>query len=145
MNGFMSPLSMQNYQGQLTALQNQISQIGQLYQQQPPQVPQQLPQPSQNVALQATRQIEYVNGMDGAKAYAIERNSSVILMDSNVNRFYAVSCDANGFKTVKSCDFTETPEEDVEGDGYATKKDFAELNKKVTELLYKIDNKGEKE
>ena len=69
-----------------------------------------------------TQSIQYVNGKQSAEGYQMPANSSVILMDSNLARFYIKQTDASGIATIKSYDFKETEEEKpVE---YVTKAEF---------------------
>ena len=76
----------------------------------------------QSFLSQPTQSIQYVNGKQSAEGYPLTANSSVILMDSNLPRFYLKQTDASGVATVKSYDFTETEEEKpVE---YVTKAEF---------------------
>lgn len=56
--------------------------------------------------------IQWVNGIEGAKAYSVFPNSNVMLMDSNRSRFYIKTADANGMCAIKIYDFqevTDTP------------------------------------
>jgi len=77
-----------------------------------PFVPQQ-PQP---------QTIQYVNGKQSAESYQMPANSSVILMDSNLARFYMKQTDASGISTIKTYDFKETEEDKpVE---YVTRAEF---------------------
>ena len=76
--------------------------------------------------LQQTQQqpqnIQYVNGKPSAESYQMAPNSSVILMDQNLPRFYMKQTDASGVATIKSYDFKETEaEKPVE---YVTKAEF---------------------
>ena len=73
-----------------------------------------LSQPQQNV--------QYVNGRQSVDSYPMSPNSSVILMDSNMPRFYLKQTDASGVATVKSYDFKETEEE--KPTEYVTKAEF---------------------
>ena len=76
----------------------------------------------QSFLSQPTQSIQYVNGKQSADSYPMSPNSSVILMDSNLPRFYLKQTDASGMATVKSYDFKETEEEKpVE---YVTKAEF---------------------
>lgn len=69
-----------------------------------------------------TQSIQYVNGRQSAENYQMGANSSVILMDSNMNRFYSKHTDASGASTIKAYDFKEAEEEKpVE---YVTKQEF---------------------
>ena len=83
---------------------------------QPQFLPQiQMPQPQ-------AQSIQYVNDIKSAESYQLAPNSSVILMDSNLSRFYLKQTDASGAATIKSFDFKETEEEKPEE--YVTKKEF---------------------
>ena len=69
-----------------------------------------------------TQTIQYVNGKQSAENYQMGANSSVVLMDSNMNRFYTKHTDASGAATIKAYDFTEVEaEKPVE---YVTKQEF---------------------
>ena len=77
--------------------------------------------PTQVNATQPT-QIQYVNNKQSAESYQMPVNSSVILMDSNLPRFYMKQTDASGIATIKSYDFKET--EDEKPTEYVTKAEF---------------------
>lgn len=61
-------------------------------------------QPAQN-------NIQYVNGLESANAYQLAPNSSILLMDSNMARFYIKQTDASGYHTIKAYDFTEVTQD----------------------------------
>ena len=67
-------------------------------------------------------QIQYVNNKQSAESYQMPVNSSVILMDSNLPRFYMKQTDASGIATIKSFDFKES--EDEKPTEYVTKAEF---------------------
>ena len=69
-----------------------------------------------------TQNIQYVNNRASVDSYQMGPNSSVILMDSNLPRFYTKHTDASGAATIKSFDFKETEEE--KPTEYVTKKEF---------------------
>ena len=96
-------------------------QIQSLYPQ--PQIPQisQVAHPIQN--------IQYVNGKQSAETYQMPANSSVILMDSNTNRFYLKQTDASGTATIRTYDFTES--EDDKPTEYVTKSEFEAFKSKL--------------
>ena len=76
-----------------------------------------------------TQSIQYVNDKASAESYQMPANSSVILMDSNLPRFYMKQTDASGVATIKSFDFKETEKEKpVE---YVTKAEFEEYKAKM--------------
>lgn len=82
-----------------------------------PQIPQIMPQvpPQQQT-------VQYVNDRASVDSYQLPANSSVILMDSNLPRFYLKQTDASGMATVKSYDFKETEKEKPKE--YVTKEEF---------------------
>ena len=75
-----------------------------------------------NIPAAPQMQVQYVNDKQSAEAYQMSPNSSVILMDSNLPRFYMKQTDASGISTIKAYDFKEAEEEKpVE---YVTKAEF---------------------
>ena len=73
--------------------------------------------------------IQYVNGKQSAETYQMAANSSVILMDSNLPRFYMKQTDASGMATIKAYDFKETEEE--KHAEYVTKAEFEAFKTKL--------------
>lgn len=63
---------------------------------------QQNPQP-----FQQNTNITFVNGIEGAKAYQLSPNSSVLLMDSDNSKFYVKSTDNLGVPKLTSYSFAE--------------------------------------
>ena len=76
---------------------------------------QQTPQPQ-------VQTIQYVNGKSSAESYQMAPNSSVILMDQNLPRFYMKQTDASGSATLKAYDFKEVEAE--KAPEYVTKAEF---------------------
>ena len=75
----------------------------------------QQPQPQQ-------QSIQYVKDRQSAESYQMPENSSAILMDQNLSRFYMKQTDASGVATIKAYDFKEAEtEKPVE---YVTKSEF---------------------
>lgn len=68
------------------------------YQPNPPQQPQ---------SFQQNTNITFVNGIEGAKAYQVSPNSSVLLMDSDNSKFYVKSTDGLGVAKLTSYCFLE--------------------------------------
>lgn len=121
-----------NLNQQLAAIQNQINGL-QALGKQPYNPYQPVYQPAP--AMQSP-QIQHVAGLEGAKAYQRElpASSSVILMDSNEDKFYMVSKDANGnMNPVVVGKFTLEQEEN--NNMYVTKQDFNELKAEIMQLL----------
>ena len=78
---------------------------------------------------QQSMSIQYVNGKTSAETFQMPSNSSVILMDSNLPRFYLKQTDASGMATIKSYDFKETEEEKPKE--YVTKAEFESFKAKL--------------
>ena len=79
-----------------------------------PQIPQlQVPQ---------AQTIQYVSDKQSAETYQMQPNSSVILMDSNLSRFYMKQTDASGKATIRAYDFREAKEDKPAE--YVTKEEF---------------------
>ena len=94
-----------------------------------------MPQPGQfmpqmQAPTQQMNQIQFVNGIESAKAFTQGPNQSVILMDSNKPVFYQKQADASGFCTIKAYSFQEVKEDQPE-DKYLTKAEFKEWLSKV--------------
>ena len=85
--------------------------------------------PYQQLIPQQTQNIQYVNGKQSAESYQMPSNSSVILMDSNLPRFYLKKTDASGMATVKAYDFKEVEEEKPAE--YVTKAEFESFKAKL--------------
>ena len=71
---------------------------------------------------QQAQNIQYVNGKQSAESYQLPVNSSVVLMDSNIARFYVKKTDASGLASIKAYDFKEVEEEKPAE--YVTKAEF---------------------
>ena len=128
------------------ALQQQIQDLSRQYQQlagtsqqiqpvfQQPIIPQ--PQP---VSIPVPpRQVQYVEGISGARLYqdGMQPNSSEIIMDKDDNIFYQVSKDANGTpsKRIIRCRFTI--EEDLEEEPtFLTRKDFDDFKEEIRQMF----------
>lgn len=78
---------------------------------------------------QLQQSIQYVNGKQGADSYQMAANSSVILMDTNLPRFYMKQTDASGIATIHAYDFTELEEDKPEE--FVTKKEFESFKAKM--------------
>ena len=80
-----------------------------------------------------------VTGPESAKAYAIEKDSSVVLFDAANPIFYVKTTDDGGFplplRTFKFEEIIEQPSEPpVDTSNFATKDDLENLEKNITEL-----------
>lgn len=69
-----------------------------------------------------TSQINWVQGIEGAKAYQLFPGSSTVLMDSeNEGMFYIKSCDSVGMCNLRTFKFTEVQSTKPE---YITREEF---------------------
>ena len=114
--------SLDNYQRQANEL---LSKIGQLQQYQPiPPVP--------------VPQIDYVNGIDGAKEYLrnMPAGGKKILMDQEEAKFFVVSKDANGTPApIAFASFVLETEHEPISPEYVTKADFDAAMAELKEML----------
>lgn len=134
-------MAVYNNNGNLNSLQRQIQDLQQQYQavtnpsistipqvQVPVQVP--IPVP--------TRQVQYVEGMAGAKLYQdnLPANSSEIIMDRDENVFYQVSKDANGTPSrhIIRCRF-EVEDIQEEEPMVLTRKEFDDFKAEIRQLF----------
>lgn len=96
------------------------------------QVPVQIPIPV------PARQVQYVEGMAGAKLYQdnLPANSSEIIMDRDENIFYQVSKDANGTPSrhIIRCRF-EVEDIQEEEPAFLTRKDFDDFKEEMRQML----------
>lgn len=120
----------QPYQDRLAQLQSQYQQT----------MPQNSPQPMQN----GSQGILWVQGEAGAKAYMMAPNTTILLMDSEGQRFYLKSTDMSGVPTLRTFKYTEVtsqpvPEEVLENK-YVTRQEYDEIKGKVDGIIQSIDN-----
>ena len=135
----------------LNTLSQQIQNLQQQYQslvgnQQPTftnfplvQQPVQTPQIQMPVSMPVpSRQVQYVEGMPGAKLYQdnLPSNSSEVIMDKDENIFYLVSKDANGTpsKHITRCRF-EIEDYQEEEPMFLTRKDFDDFKEEIRQMF----------
>lgn len=94
-------------------------------------------------APQQTQNIQYVNNKASVESYQMGPNSSVILMDSNLPRFYTKHTDASGVATIKSFDFKETEEE--KPTEYVTKAEFEKFKSSMKGAKHEPTNDARKQ
>ena len=108
-----------------------------------PMPPMQAMQQQSYQAMQQTSGIQYVNGMESANAYKVYPNQQVMLMDSQMPRFYIKTADASGFATDKAYDFVEAKQDKPEE--YVKRSEFDELKDYLSTVLQNSltsENKG---
>lgn len=136
---YQSPYGQPPYYNAYANLQNQQQNV---FPQ--PQQPQQQLQPTQPMQIQSN--IEYVNGIEGAKALILPPNSQKIVLDSDNTFFYIKTTDQQGKPTVKrfkyiDVDVQETPiqKEEKPTVDYVTLSQYSELIENFDELRKEID------
>lgn len=125
------------------SLQRQIQDLQQQYQLATNPNISSVPQPQVQVPVQVpipipSRQVQYVDGIAGAKMYQdnLPANSSEIIMDRNENIFYQVSKDANGIPSrhIDRCRF-EVEDIQEEEPMMLTRKEFDDFKAEIRQLF----------
>lgn len=128
----------QPYQDRLAQLQSQYQQT--IPQQQIQQIPQQ----------QSINQgLLWVQGEAAARSYLVAPNSTVLLMDSDANRFYLKSADNAGMPNLRTFEYVELSQNapqssqavpDNLDDKYVTRVEYETLQAKYADILDKLNN-----
>lgn len=128
----------QPYPDRLTQLQNQY--------QQAVNVPQMVPQQQVNQGLL------WVSGEIGAKSYLVAPNSTVLLMDSDAQRFYLKSADNAGMPSLRIFEYTEVTnlpqnapqttnlDENVLNDKFVTREEYECLKRQYESIMERLDS-----
>lgn len=97
----------------------------------------------------------WVQGIESAKSYMVAPNTTVLLMDSESQRFYLKSSDASGMPMpLRVFEYTETtqkaqkPASDapaVDLSGFATKAEFDAFRDEINGLLKNVSKTRRKE
>lgn len=123
------------YQDRLAQLQNQYQQTI------PQQQMQQVPQTNQGLL--------WVQGEAGAKSYLVAPNTTVLLMDSEGQRFYLKSTDGAGMPNLRTFEYTEIaanvpqPAQNVVenlDDKYVTREEYNNLQSRYMEIIDKLNS-----
>lgn len=105
----------------------------QAYQQQQPQM--QNPQPT----MQMQSNIEYVNGIEGAKAFILPPNAQKLLLDSDNTFFYIKTTDAQGKPSVRRFRYVDIDAEQSQPKQEKPQVSYVTLEQ-FTDLLQNFDN-----
>ena len=126
---YQSPYGQPPYYNAYASLQNNQQNFPQPQQQ--PQNAQ--PQPQQQVMMQSN--IEYVNGIEGAKAFILPPNTQKLLLDSDNPFFYIKTTDLQGKPTVRRFKYIDVDaEQQAEPKKEEKSLDFVSLDQ-FTNLL----------
>ena len=130
----------QPYPDRLTQLQNQYQQAVNV-----PQV-QTMPQTQVNQGLL------WVSGEVGAKSYLVAPNSTVLLMDSDSQKFYLKSADGAGMQSMRVFEYTEVtnaPQNAPQAlnsdlkqldDKYVTREEYEGLKSQYKRIMERLDS-----
>ena len=129
----------QPYADRLTQLQNQYNQAVNVPQMQTAQ-----PQVNQGLL--------WVSGEVGAKSYLVAPNSTVLLMDSDAQRFYLKSADNAGMPSLRIFEYSEvtnipqnTPQalnldENVLNDKFVTREEYEGLKRQYEAIMERLNS-----
>lgn len=93
--------------------------------------------PPTQVMPRPTSSIVWVQGESGAKGYPVAPGNTVLLMDSESNKFYMKNIDTFGKPSIKTYVYEEEkPVQEVPSQNdYVSRKEFDELKQKLDELM----------
>lgn len=100
---------------------------------------------------QANQGLLWVQGESGAKSYLVAPNTTVLLMDSETERFYIKSTDGAGMPSLRTFEYTEVgaqaPIKDttLPEDKFVTREEYQDLSKKYDEIMAKLNSLSEPE
>ena len=96
----------------------------------------------------------WVQGESGAKSYMVAPNSTVMLMDSESQRFYLKSTDASGMpQPLRIFEYTEKPQnapksvpdaQSIDYSSFATKAEFEAFRNEIDGILKDIHREANK-
>jgi len=86
--------------------------------------------------------INWIQGMEAAKAYPMMPNSNVVLMDSESDRFFIKTSDNVGMCSIRTFKYTE--EKDVSSD-YVTRSELEEILRGIRNDTISADEQPEDE
>ena len=72
-----------------------------------------------------------VTGIEGAKAYQMQPNSTVALFDSNEDIMYIKSTDGAGFPTIRTFGFASIEEPKTSNEDFISREEFEQFKKEV--------------
>lgn len=128
----------QPYQDRLAQLQNQYQQTVNIPQMQPAQ--------------QVNQGLLWVSGEVGAKSYLVSPNSTVLLMDSDAQRFYLKSADNAGMPSLRIFEYNEVTnipqnapqapnlDENVLNDKFVTREEYEGLKRQYESIMERLNS-----
>lgn len=128
----------QPYADRLTQLQNQYQQTVNVPQMQPAQ--------------QVNQGLLWVSGEVGAKSYLVAPNSTVLLMDSDAQRFYLKSADNAGMPSLRIFEYNEVTnlpqnapqapnlDENLLNDKFVTREEYEGLKRQYESIMERLNS-----
>lgn len=104
----------------------------------------QQPAPQQN-----SNGLIWVTGEVGAKSYLVAPNTSILLMDSEGDRFYLKTTDSAGMPTLRTFEYREVLQNQPQAhreaqksldEQFVTREEYSELRGKYEEILARIED-----
>lgn len=94
---------------------------------------------------QLNQGILWVQGEAGAKSYLVAPNATVLLMDSESQRFYLKSTDGSGIPSLRVFEYSEVSPNNTQvaiatPDKYVTREEYQSLSNKYDEILAKLNS-----
>lgn len=115
---------------------------------QQPQYPNPMPQQNSFANQQQNNGLVWVQGEAGAKSYLVAPNTTVLLMDSENQRFYLKSSDSSGMpQPLRIFEYTERTQsaqnaplaqESIDLSSFATKAEFDAFKSEINALLKNV-------
>lgn len=84
--------------------------------------------------------INWVQGIEGAKAFQLQPNSNIVLLDSENDKFYIKSCDNVGMCSLRTFNFVE--EFTGSREDYVTRAELEEVINRYEQLISRNDKTG---
>lgn len=97
-------------------------------------------QPMQYQAPRPETGLNWVQGEAGAKSWFVTPGSTVLLMDSENQRFYLKSADMSGVPAMRTFEYSEIGAQQTSTQSYVTADEFAKFK---SEILAKLESSTE--
>ncbi len=89
-------------------------------------------------------QYAYVNGIEGAKAYLMNPNQTILLMDSDNPIFYLKSSNQLGQANIRIFEFKEVLQNQSNNQGYLLKSDLEPILRRLEAIEKGATNESDK-
>lgn len=98
---------------------------------------------------QTNQGIIWVQGEAAARSYLVANNSTVLLMDSETNRFYLKSANSAGMPSLQIFEYSEVTQSATQAaqnttenldDKYVTREEYSRLQAQYADIINKLDS-----